>query len=324
MPGERDRSAIPEEARVGWFSFLSMAGAEMRWPVIAALLAALALIPLAALRDTGSLPLWAVMSPALAFLAATFWGWVASYRRLQALDDYPRSNIGSAPQGYVRLEGLAAFFPGKPLECPLTHRRCCWYSYQVIEQDDQRRNRSSEEHETSEWSFMMNDGSGECVVDPVGAKLVPVRLRKWREGNFHYTERLILPGDPLFVLGEFSTAGSMVTESDIEFQMGQQIAEWKKDMPALVERFGLDGSGRISEQEWGRVRTQARRDVEAELARNPPQPQNSVAKPADGRPFVISAESRRRLERDTAIWVWIHLSCFLLGAALLAAWAFRR
>jgi hypothetical protein len=72
------------------------------------------------------------------------------------------------------------------------------------------------------------------------------------------------------------------------------------------------------------VRTQARRDVEAELARNPPQPQNSVAKPSDGRPFVISAESRRRLERDTAIWVWIHLSCFVLGVALLAAWAFRQ
>ena len=324
MPGERDISEFPEEPGSGWFSFLSMAGGEFQAPIAAAIVAVPALFLLVGVLEVGALPLWLIVSLAIAFLGTTFWGWVASYRRLQALEDYPLSRIVSAPQGYVRLEGRAAAFPGKPLDSPLTHRPCCWYSYQVVEWDEERRSGSVKERETSEWSFMMNDGSGECVVDPAGAKLVSERVKKWRAGDFHYTERLILPGDPLFVLGEFATSGSTVSEHDVEFQVGQLIAAWKKDMPALIKRFDLNGDGRFSEQEWELVRRQARREVEAELARNPPQPQNIVAKPRDERPFIISAKSRRRLERDLTIWAWIHLSCFLLGATLLAAWAFRQ
>ena len=122
----------------------------------------------------------------------------------------------------------------------------------------------------------------------------------------------------------FATSGSSVTEHEVEFQAGQLIAEWKKDMPALIKRFDLDASGRISDQKWERVRTQARRDVEAGLAGNPPQPQNEISKPGDERPFIISARSRRQLQKDMTIWAWIHLCCFLFGVTLLAAWAFRK
>lgn len=324
MPGRRDIFEFPEEPAGGWFSFLSMAGAEFHGPITVAILTALALYLLVMLRAVSVLPWWLIVTSALAYLGTTLWGWVATYRRLQALEDYPLSKITSAPQGYVSLEGRAALFPGKPLDSPLTHRPCCWYSYQVKAVDDKRHSGSVGEHETSEWSFMMNDGSGECVVDPVGARLVSGRVARWRVGDFRYTERLILPGDPLLVLGEFATSGSTVTEHDVEFQAGQLIAEWKKDMPALIKRFDLDAGGRISDQNWERVRTQARRDVEAELARNPPQPQNEISKPGDKRPFIISAKSRRQLEKDITIWAWIHLSCFLFGVTLLAAWAFRK
>lgn len=324
MPGRRDIFEFPEEPAGGWFSFLSMAGAEFYGPIAAAILAALALFLLVMLRAADALPWWLIAAPALAFLGTIFWSWVASYRRLQALEDYPLSKIASAPQGYVSLEGRASLFPGKPLDSPLTHRPCCWYSYKVVELDDERRNRSADEHDTSEWSFMMSDGSGECVVDPKGAKLISVRVKKWRLDNFSYTEQLILPGDPLLVLGAFTTSGSTVSEHDVEFQVGQLIAEWKKDMPALIQRFDLDSSGRISDQKWEQVRMQARSDVEAELARNPPQPQNRISNPGVERSFIISAKSRRQLERDMTIWVWIHLSCFLLGVTILAAWAFRK
>jgi hypothetical protein len=300
-----------------------MAGEELRGPVTAAVAAAVALVLLILLRAERGLPLWLFATPALAFLGAALWGWIASYRRLQALEDYPLSRIVSAPQGYVRLEGRAAAFPGQPLRSPLTQLRCCWYSYQKTERNPRERGGSpEEENETSEWSFMLNDGSGECVVDPVGAKLVSVRVQRWHDERFNYAERCILAGDPLLVLGEFATTSSTVTESDIGLQAGQRIAEWKKDMPALIRRFDLNGDGQFSEQEWERVRAQARRDVEAEFAANPPQPQNIVSKPGDGRQFFISAESRSRLERDMKIWAWIHLSCFLLGVAILA-WVFR-
>lgn len=323
MSGGRDNLEFPEEPGGGRFSFLSMAGEELRGPIVAAIIAALALILLVTLLEIRTLPRWLIVSPGLAILGATLWAWVASYRQILALGDYPLSKIASAPQGYVRLEGRAAAFPEKPLESPLTCQPCCWYSYKVVEGDDQRRSASVTENETSEWSFMLNDGSGESVVDPVGAKLISVRVKKWRAGNFYYTERLILPGDPIFVLGQFVTTGSMVTEYDVGFQVGQLIAEWKKDMPALIKRFDLNGDARFSEEEWELVRAQARRDVEGELTRNPPRPQNIVSNPGDERPFIISAKNRQRLERDMTIWAWIHLSCFLLGAMILAARALR-
>ena len=324
MPGERDISEFAEEPGSGWFSFLSMAGEEFQAPIAAAIVAVPALFLLVGVLEVGALPLWLIVSLALAFLGTTFWGWVASYRRLQALEDYPLSRIVSAPQGYVRLEGRAAAFPGKPLDSPLTRRPCCWYSYQVMEWDEERRSGSVKERETSEWSFMMNDGSGECVVDPAGAKLVSERVKKWRAGDFHYTERLILPGDPLFVLGQFATSGSSVSEHDVEFQVGQLIAAWKKDMPALIKRFDLNGDGQFSEQEWELVRRQARREVEAELARNPPQPQNIVAKPRDERPFIISAEAPGRLELELKLWAWSNACLFVAGAAFVAGWLVKK
>ncbi len=319
MPGGRDNSTVSEEPRGGWFSFLSLAREELRGPIVAAIVAAPALILLllVTLLELRALPRWMVASPALAILGATFWGWVASYRRLLALEDYPLSKIASAQQGYVRLEGRAAAFPGKPLESPLTGLPCCWYSYKVVKRDDE--SASVTEKGTSDWSFMLNDGSGETVVDPVEAKLIPVRVWKWRAGNYFYTERLILPGDPIFVLGRFSTAVAMVTEHDVGFQVGQLLAEWKKDMPALIKRFDLNGDARFSEAQWELVRAQARRDVEGEIARNPPRPQSIVSNPGDERPFIISARNRQRLERDITIWAWIHLSCFLFGAVILAA-----
>ena len=323
MPAKRNASDSPEHSTNSWFSFLSMTEAELGGPIAAAVAAGIALILLFTLPK--AMPLWLMLSPALAFLAVTLWGWVTSNRRLNALEDYPLSRIASAPQGYALLEGRAAGFPGQPLESPLTQLLCCWYSYSVVEVDDNSRNGSalSREHDTSEWSFMLNDGTGDCVVDPVGARLVPVRMRKWRQENFRYTEQLILPGDPLFVLGKFAAAGATVTEHDIEFQVGQRIADWKKDMPALIKRFDLNGDGQFSSTEWDRVRAQARRDVEDEFARNPPQPQNNVSRPVDGRPFIISARNRRQMVTDMKIWAWIHLVLFLLGITAVVASAFR-
>src|SRR5437870_2381206 len=83
-----------------------------------------------------------------------------------ALDDLPLAKIASAAQGYTRLDGRAAAFPGKPLMSPVGREPCCWYSYRILTYDRDG-DVTSTEHETTDWSFMMSDGSGECVVDPV-------------------------------------------------------------------------------------------------------------------------------------------------------------
>jgi hypothetical protein len=63
--------------------------------------------------------------------------------------------------------------------------------------------------------------------------------------------------------------------------------------------------------------------VEADLARDPPRPQNRIEKPADDRPFLISAEGRDQLERDLMIWAWLHALLFVGGVAAVAWLYFR-
>ena len=302
-----------------WFSFLRMTYAEMIVPVIVALGAAAALIVLLIVWDPhGSVALL----PAAAFIGANFWGWTAAYRRLHALEDIPLSRIASCAQGYARLEGRAAVFPGKPLRAPVTNQPCCWYRYTVVTLDAGGDPQKRHEEET-DWSFAMTDGSGECVVDPVGARIVGVRVNEYRDRQSHWTEHVILPKDPLCVIGHFTTSSADVSEQEIDFRAGQLIAEWKKDMKALMRRFPPGLATTYSEREWEAVRRAARREVEADLARDPPQPQNRIEKPADDRPFLISAESREQLERDLRIWAWLHALLFVGGVAAVA-WLYLR
>jgi len=256
-----------------------------------------------------------------AFLAFALWGWIAAYRRLQALEDIPLSKIATAAQGYTRLQGRAAPFPGQKLEGPMTHLPCCWYSYQ-LENLDQNGDVTSRESDTTQWSFMMNDGTGECVVDPVGAKIATASVNRYTSKRLRWTEHAIFPHDELCVVGQFRTSGMSISEHDIESRVGALITEWKKDMPGLRARFNLAHD--FSMQEWERVRQSARQAVEADLARNPPKPQNQMADPRDGRPYLLSTEPRDALARELKLWAWGQAICFVLGVGTLAGWIIKR
>jgi hypothetical protein len=296
-----------------WPSFLWMAPAELQGIFIAGVIAVVVFGGMLAWGAPG----WALVLPPAAFLAVTFWGWLVTYQRLQALEDMPLARVGTAAQGYARLMGRAAIFPGEPLTSPVTRQQCCWYSYRVVTYDDEGHVKSTE-HEETDWSFMMNDASGECVVDPAGARIVPVRANRYRDKSQSWTEHVILPNDPISVLGEFTTSGQSVTEHDIEFRAGQLLAEWKTDMHALQRRFPPAQASGWTPVEWDSVRLAARREVEHDLARHPAQGQNRIQKPADGRPFVISAESPEELERNLQIWSWLHAFGFVLAVGVLA------
>jgi hypothetical protein len=256
-----------------------------------------------------------------AFMAFALWGWISSYRRLQAIEDIPLSRIVTAAQGYTRLQGRAAAFPGQKLEAPMTHLPCCWYSYK-LENLDQNGDVTSSEHETSNWSFMLSDGTGECVVDPVGAKIAAQNVNRYRSKELRWTEEAIFPRDALCVVGAFRTSGMTVTEHDIQERVGQLLAEWKKDMPGLLARFNLKRE--FSLQEWESVRAAARAEVDADLARHPPQGQNQMADPKDGRPYLISAEPPEQLARELTLWAWAHVGCFVLGAVVLGSLILKR
>ena len=304
-----------------WLSFLSLAREELLAPLFAAVAAAAVLLLLAKLAPPEPLYPWIFALPGFAELGAFFWGWLRCNRRLHVLEDIPLSRVASAAQGYVRLEGRAKSFPGKALVSPMTKQVSCWYSYEYYERDRQG-HKTVSDSETSVWSFVMSDGSGDCVVDPAGAELIPARVERWREMDRFFLERSIRPGDPLFVIGQYATSSPAVLERDIDFQVGQRIAEWKKDMPALVRRFDLNADGQFSEQEWDLLRAEARREVVTELARNPPQPQNAVSRPAGDDPYIVSGMSRSQLTLDLKIWAWLNLGGFVACAVLLGKYLY--
>jgi hypothetical protein len=255
----------------------------------------------------------------LAALAAlSFAAWIASYRRYRQIDDLPTSRIGSAAQGYVELYGRAAMLDGAPVLSRLTGLPCCWYRY-TIERKDSDDNWKHEESGMSNAHFLLRDATGDCVVSPEGAEVADIPSETRIEGNYRYTEWLILPGAPLYALGDFRTVGGAVTELDERGDVNALLADWKRDREALLARYDTDRNGEIDLSEWEAARRDALHAVQEEQRGTRMQDGvHIVGKPGDGRLFILAREPPARLSRRYAWWGALHLAaCFLSGAGAL-------
>ncbi len=260
---------------------------------------------------------WITSLTSILVLAAA--AWVMSYRRARSISDTPTSNIGSAAQGYVELVGRAHHHPGGPILSRCTALPCVWYKF-IIEQktgDNKWRRMNSGQ---SDESFMLDDGSGRCMVDPEHAEVIAKRKERWVQGNHRYTEWLLLPQARIYALGQFSTVGGANSNLDFRRDVADLLAEWKQKKKDLLKRFDLDGDGEINEQEWMLARQQARRDVNKEHKNIRLQSGTNVMhKPRDGRLFLISDLDPLRLARRYQLWAWFHLA-MLFGALGALVW----
>ena len=226
-----------------------------------------------------------------------------AFWRLRTITDSPTAHIQSASQGYVALSGWARPHLA-PVKAPLSGRSCLWYRYRV---DDVKAGRDGPgrpvESGESSAPFQLDDGSGQCIVDPVGAF---VQLRepdiwkgsyrnplggepaRWymRKDLYRYVEHRIHDGDPLYCLGRLETPLRGAAERD---QLQRALLRvWKQD-PTRMARFDQDGDGTISPQEWERARTLAGTLAErAELHRSgTPILARLTATGDERQPFVI-------------------------------------
>lgn len=258
-----------------------------------------------------------IVLPALGLLV---WGLYAAWRdfcRLRALADTPTARIRSAPQGYVELAGRAALMDGEPVLGPLSGLPCAWYRYQVEEKDDRDRWRVVDRG-LSEALFWLEDGSGRCVVDPDGAEVIKTRKDVWYEqgprrgegwggllkgalrgfqARYRYTEQRIAAGDELHVLGRFRTEGGPPDPPDYRRETARLLEDWKRDARRMA-LFDRNGDGRIDEAEWEAARLAARRQVDRAHLQQAVAPEvHTLSDPGDGRPYLISTVSERRLLR---------------------------
>ncbi|AYH42339.1 hypothetical protein [Azoarcus sp. DN11] len=251
--------------------------------------------------------------------ASSLYGWLRSIRTARVIADTPTSRIASAAQGYVELRGRGRPLDGTPLLSPVNGLPVLWYRVRTErrESDGKWRHVSTDE---SDASFLLDDGSGACAVDPEGADMMVRRQETCTRGDTRHTQWCLIDRDRIYVLGDFATLGSVAPEFDIGRQTRELLDHWKSDRKALLERFDLDGDGEIDLREWELARSQARREVTKlrdEILSAPEA--HVVRKPASKSLFLISDLDPDRLAARYRWWSAYHVAVFFACAAA-ASW----
>jgi hypothetical protein len=210
-------------------------------------------------------------------------GFLRFGRLLRLIADTPTARIRSAPQGFVELEGMTGWLPGPEIHARLTGYPCVWYRYRIEEHRGSGRNRRRAVIERGQSGdlFELRDETGRCVIDPEGAVVIrpdrdtwtgsnlgsdfgPKVHRAWFSGGrYRYTEERVHAHQPLLVVGEFRTLHH--EGQTREERMKDLLRRWKND-PEIIRRFDSSGDGRLSLDDWERVRAAARVEVERLMA----------------------------------------------------------
>ncbi|AKU13259.1 hypothetical protein AzCIB_3366 [Azoarcus sp. CIB] len=247
-------------------------------------------------------------------------GWLRSLRAARMISDTPTSRIASAAQGYVELTGRGRPFDGTPLLSPVNGLPVLWYRVETErrQSDGKWRHVSTDE---SDASFLLDDGSGVCAVDPEGADMMVSRKETYTQGDTRHTQWCLIDRDRIYVLGEFATLGSVAPDFDIGCQTRELLDHWKSDRKRLLERFDLDGDGEIDLREWELARSQARREVTKLRDETLSAPEaHVVRKPASKSLFLVSDLDPNRLATRYRWWSVYHIAVFFASAAAAAAW----
>lgn len=272
------------------------------------------------------LPLWAGQSgqPMAWFIGLAgvagigVLAWVSTHRRARAIAELATSRIGSAAQGYVELVGRASVAPDNLIVSPFSGMACIWYRYTVYSKDNNDRNWREVDSATSEATFEIADRTGACLVDPDDAEVVGAQRRVSYQGDTKQVEDLLFGGGLIYVLGEFSTIGGASTALDAHADVGDLLAEWKRDAAGLKRRFDLNGDGAVDTQEWELARRLALRSVEKQHREiRAASSLNLMRAPANGRLFLISSLSPQKLRQRYTLWSLFHLSAFALATGAL-------
>ncbi len=255
-------------------------------------------------------------------LATAAFGWLRAVHHSRLILDTPTSRVASAAQGYSELFGRGLPLDGTPLYSPLTGLPVLWYQLLVEERDGSNWVRQDED--VSEASFLLDDGSGICAIDPDGAEMLVSRKDVQIRGERRLTQWCLIKHDDIYVLGDFVTLGSIDPERDSARQVRELLAEWKADHAELLRRFDADGDGQIDLQEWETARAEAKREVERQQREIDAAPEaHLVRRPAGRRLYLISDLDPNRLGRRYQIWGWIFFAAMLASLAGLA-WQLAR
>lgn len=270
----------------------------------------------------------------------SFYSFFKNWKRLRFIEDTPTARLRSAHQGYVEIVGKGVLIDDKPIYAPLSNHRCLWYRSQIECQETIIEKGQSQIHwnviynNISHHQFKLTDGSTSCLVDPDnaeikgGEKLIWYGNTEWprqtqilesqsilhsNNNRYRYSEWLILPGQPLYILGQYSTS-SVASQLSVREIMNNLILDWKKDSQQLLKRFDRNNDGQIDQQEWESARQTANTESQQIYQQRLLEPeQNIITKPKDKHyPFLISVYSQAILRQKYRRTAYLSLSVCLI------------
>lgn len=270
---------------------------------------------------------WVLIAVAGVLTAFAWFGAVSCYRRARLIKDTPTARIRSAPQGHVEITGHAQPHEGRVLSAPLSKKPCVWYRYEIRKKVSQpsvgpkglkvRHSWKRIEGEASTLPFIVDDGTGTCVVHPNGADTMVDTEDTWygsshyptsgprgtwmdHFGRYRYHEERIEPESALYAMGWFKTIGAS-GDTDLREEIRDGLSALKRDQEQLLARFDHDRDGDISMPEWERARAAVREETILARAKRAATQSNvhTLGQAPERRfPFLLATKSQHHLARE--------------------------
>jgi hypothetical protein len=104
---------------------------------------------------------------------------------------------------------------------------CLWYRYTVERKEDD--DWKDVDRGESDLPFNLQDDSGRCEIDPVGASILTTHKEIRTQGDERHTEYVLLKGDRLYALGDFVSFSGAQVVLNTRLDVGDLLADWKAE-----------------------------------------------------------------------------------------------
>lgn len=251
-------------------------------------------------------------------------------RRLRSMEGGRRSPCGRATPGFVQLVGRAVALD-QPVPAPHTGEPCVWYRLETSRPRTGFRMTSGKNtrddfvrvvSHASKTPFFIEDETGRVLIEQDALEVeTPNRLPAIEvRGPLDQSEKLvgeyvIRPGDTITAFGEL-----IVERESVSKRVAEILKRWKQD-DETMRRFDANQDGQVDANEWEAARTAALTHAQESLGREPPR--RVLAKPRDGRAFIVSTLPTRDLQASLKRQAWI-AGVLLILALGLALWGGQR
>jgi len=258
----------------------------------------------------------------------SFYSMYEWYRQAMMMIAMPSSKIRSAVQGHIELIGKTRMMEGPLIISPLSQKKCVWFKYKVEEKAHRDNDRISFDsnweviqEQTSDELFLIEDETGQCVIDPDHATVMTDNKRVWFHRGRRYTEALIYEHETLYAMGLFESLDNVERQKQEE-DIRYILRAWKQDQATLLARFDHNNDGKIDQEEWADAQQVAQEYVEREQGLRTKLAQLHVLKtsPHRDQSFILSTLPEQSLIKQYQLKALFYLAIFLLSGSLIV-WA---